>query len=429
MQCPSCGAALPEGTRLCPTCGRVLVGPEPLQREAPSEQIEQQPGVAPPYFASQVDHKPLLAWNHVVAAIPLAVAVLAIFMTLAVAAVCLLLRRDWADSAAVAAIVGLFGVVAVVIALVPLLILRRFERVSLGLTALWLAVIVIGSVGALTQQSALHRTEAQFLEDAHIWSGAVDEYRRSGERPGHAPNMARVHLKWGEQLLGQKKYADAVTIFGLAQLDDERVTTQERAERGIYHTYMGWLVAKPPDKVWREIASFLERYMTKKLCDTECQKTIRPSVALAYYQSGRQIQKTELCSDAVTLYRRLASDYADTPSGQQAAVDLAEPVSFKATIVNLPSKYKGVSAHLSRKVSPEDGRTVRSISRDYQATLDTNDRATFTSVAAGKYNFSIDLPRGEQYEFEYWHAMDAPYTPYTEVVAPLCGGVDTFSFS
>ena len=429
MQCPSCGAALPEGAQSCPTCGRVLVGPEPPQREAPGEQTELHPGTAPSYFVTPVDHKPLLAWNHVIAAIPLAVAVLAIFMTLAVAAVWLLLRRDWADSAAAAAIMGLLGAMAVVIALVPLLILRRFERVSLGLTTLLFAAIAIASVGSLTQQSVLHRAEAQYLEDARIYPGAVDEYRRSGERQGHAPNMARVHLKWGDQLLGQTKYADAVTKFGLAQLDDESVITQVRAERGLYHAYMGWLAAKPPDTVWGEIASFLERYMTKKLCDTECQKTIRPSVALAYYQSGRQIRNTELCSDAVTIYRRLASEYADTPSGQQAATDLAAPVTYTATIVNLPDKYKGASAHLSRKVSPDDGHTVRSISRDYQATLDANDRATFTSVTAGKYNFSIELPPGEQYQFIYWSAADASHNPYTEAVSPLCGGSDTFSWS
>jgi hypothetical protein len=355
--------------------------------------------------------------------------VLAIFMTLAVAAVSLLLRRDWAESAATAAIMGLLGVMAVVIAVIPLLVLRRFERVSLGLTTLVFVALTLASLGSLTQQSALHRAQGQFLEDAHLWPGAVVEYRRSGERQGHAPNMARVHLKWGDQLLGQKAYAQAVTIFGLAQLDDARVTTQEQAERGLYRAYLGWLGANPPDTVWGEIASFLERYMTKKLCDAPCQKTIRPSVALAYYQSGRQIRKTELCSDAVTLYRRLASDYADTPSGQQAATDLAAPVPFTATIVNLPSNYKGVAAHLSRKVSPDDGATVRSISRDYQAILDANDRATFTNVAAGKYNFSIDLPRGAPFQFEYWHALDAPYSPYTEVVAPLCGGSDTFSWS
>jgi hypothetical protein len=230
-------------------------------------------------------------------------------------------------------------------------------------------------------------------------------------------------------LLGQAEYEDAVTIFRLAQLDDENAATQERAERDLYRAYMSWLAAKPPDKVWGEIASFLERYMTKKLCDAECQKTIRPSVALAYYQSGKQILKTGLCSDAVTLYRRMASEYADTPGGKQATTDLAAFVTYTATIVNLPDKYKGASAHLSRKVSPDDGHTVRSISRDYQATLDANDKATFTSVASGKYNFSIDLPPGAQYDFEYWHAMDAPYNPYTEVVSPLCGGSAIFSWS
>jgi hypothetical protein len=322
---------------------------------------------APPYFVSPLAHKPLLAWNQVIAAIPLAVAVLAIFLTLGVAAVSLLLRRDWAESASAAAVMGLLGVVAALIAVIPLMILRRYERVSLALTALLLATMAITSIGALTQQAALHRAEAQFLEGSRIWPGALNEYRRSGERQGHAPNMARVHLKWGEQLLSQAEYEDAVTIFRLARLDDERATTQERAERGLYSAYTGWLAAKPPDRAWDEIASFLERYMTMKLCDAECQKTTRPSVALAYYQSGKQLLKTGLCSIAVTLYQRMASQYGDTSSGKQAGTDLAAPVTFTATIENFPGRYKSASARLSREVSPHDVNNPLLSCWEYQA--------------------------------------------------------------
>jgi hypothetical protein len=430
MQCPSCGASPSEGAQSCLVCGRVVNGPEPTQGEQPAMQTGAPPGAeAPPLYFAAPPRPPLLAWNHVVAAIPLAVGVLVIFLTLGVALVCLLLRRDWAESAAVAAIAGLLGVVAVVIAVVPLLILRRFERVSLGLTALLLVAMTVASVGALTQQSALHRAQGQFLEDVRVWPGAINEYRRSGERQGHAPNMARVHLKWGEQLLDHSSFEDAVTILRLAQLDDESVAVQERAERGLYRAYMGWLAAKPPDQAWGEIASFLERYLTTKLCDAECQKTTRPSVALAYYQSGKQSLKTGLCSDAVTLYQRMASQYADTPNGKQAGADLAAPVTFTATVVDLPGKYQGVSAHLSRKVSPSDVNKINYLSKDYQATLGSDSRAIFHNVAPGRYNFSFDYPRGDQYAFHFWYVSASPFNPYSANVSPLCGGDETYPFS
>jgi hypothetical protein len=431
MECPQCQFTVAEDARVCAQCGHVLNEPASPQGDRPGKQTDPQPGAepAPPPIGLPLDHKPLFAWNYVIAAIPLAVAVLALFMTLGVAAVSLLLRRDWAESALLAAIMAVLGIVAVVIASTPLLILRRFEWVSLGLTALLLWAMVLASVGALTQQSALHHAQGQFWEELHSWPGAIDEYRRSGERQGHAPNMARVRLKWGEQLLGLAQYEDAVTVFRLAQLDDESMTVQERAERGLYRAYTGWLAATPPDNVWGEIASFLERYLTQKLCDAACQKTTRPSVALAYYQSGKQLLKTGLCSDAVTLYRRMASQYAETPSGKQAATDLVAPVTFTATIVDLPGKYKGASAHLSHTVSPNDPNNVRYISEDYQATLGSDGQATFHDVAPDKYNFSFDLPRGEGYTFHFWYVTASPFDPYSAIASPLCGGDETYTYS
>jgi hypothetical protein len=426
MECPQCQFLVAEDALVCAQCGHMLNEPASPQGDGPGRQTDPQPGAepVPPHIVLPLDHKPLLAWNYVIAAIPLAVAVLAIFMTLGVAAVSLLLRRDWAESALLAAIMAVLGIVAVVIASTPLLILRRFEWVSLGLTALLLLALVLASVGALTQQSALHRAQGQFLEESRSWQGAIDEYRRSGERQGHAPNMARVRLKWGEQLLGLAQYEDAVTVFRLAQLDDESVTVQERAERGLYRAYTGWLAANPPDNVWGEIASFLERYLTQKLCDAACQKTTRPSVALAYYQSGKQLLKTGLCSDAVTTDRRTASQYADTPSGKQAAVDLAAPVEFVATVQHVP-KPAGLPAWLSKTVAPTTHDYITRFSQDYQAKLDAKGVATFPSVAPGTYNFSLLLSTGVR---TYWRASD-PFNPYTERISPLCGGSETFDYT
>jgi hypothetical protein len=116
-------------------------------------------------------------------------------------------------------------------------------------------------------------------------------------------------------------------------------------------------------------------------------------------------------------------------SAQKATDALAAPVTFIAVVINLPAKYTGRPAHLSRKVIPDNGAIVQYISRDYQAILDASGKATFTGVAPGKYNFSFDFQPGGQYQIEYWHATTAPYDPYTTVVSPLCGGSEEFGWA
>jgi hypothetical protein len=124
----------------------------------------------------------------------------------------------------------------------------------------------------------------------------------------------------------------------------------------------------------------------------------------------------------------MASEYADTPSRQQAATELPGPVTFTATIVNLAGKYKGASGDYSRIVSPDYGHTVRSISRDYQATfMRSTERHSPASRWASTTLQLISL-QGRPYVVDYRRAADAANNPYTGVVSPLCGGGDAPDF-
>jgi tetratricopeptide (TPR) repeat protein len=434
MECPQCHAPAAEDARLCAQCGHdfdATVGSEP---EVPAEPMDlpSEPGspapVIDPQTAPLSRRAPFLAWDHALAAIPLLLALVALFMGLGVGGLAMLMRRDWADGALAAAITALVAGMAALIAGVVLVILRRHEWRrpgaqwgSLGLAAVLLVTLLVASIGALANQPALHRAQAQYYEARHTWPAALYEYHRAGDTRPHASNMARVDLKWGEELLSRSRYDDAVGAFDEAMLDDTSAAVFEQAQRALYRTYSAWLAAKPPGITLPVIGNFFERYVDFPFCDAACKTATRPLAASALYQSGPFIWHTYECEEAVGIYQRVASQYGDTPGGKQAAADLAAPVDFVATVTHLPNPA-GIRAWLSKKVAPETHDYITSFSQEYQATLDGNGAVTFHGVAPGKYNFSIVLRNGYHTYFRYTN----PFNPYTATVSPLCGASETF---
>jgi hypothetical protein len=466
MQCPSCGASLPEGAQSCPTCGRMLVSvPTPVAAEQPasSEQTTPpQPEIAPaqpiyappsqpyygypsqplygpppqPYYGAPPS-MPLVgaqpstssgAARILLGGIPLWVGIVALLSVGAIILGGLLLRLEWARIAVVAGFDAAIGAGLILTAAIVILLVRRAQWPTLGLSALLVLILGLGTVAALTNQPAIHRLQAQNLENSKQWSAAITQYSRSGEEPPHAPNIARVHLEWGEQVLTRGIYATAVDLFHQAQEDDSSAATTERANRDLFRAFTAWLQSGPTDNALRGISSFLDGYIQTPQCDSACRQTTRPLAAQALYLYAVLLRKqlTSYCDPAVaTAYKDVASRYADTPSGQKAAADLAAPVKFVALVQNLPNP-QGLHAWLSKAVAPDSHDYITSFSEEYATDLDATGTATFPAVAPGKYNFSLLLPSGFH---TYWRYTSPRFDPYTAVSQPLCGASEVFVYT
>ena len=237
MQCPSCGTALSEGAQACPMCGRIFVSaPAPAAAEQASvaQPTPPQPDVAPdapdalaqpiPTPPSQpLCGPPTQPWygappsmqfaerqsstssgvaRFLLGGIPLWIGIVALLSVGAIILVGLLLRREWATVAVVAAIDAAVGAGLILIAAIVILLVRRAQWLTLGLSALPMLVMGLGSVAALTNQPIFHRLQGQNLENSKQWAAAITQYSRAGEAPPHAPDIARVRLEWGRGISG-----------------------------------------------------------------------------------------------------------------------------------------------------------------------------------------------------------------------------------
>ena len=104
--------------------------------------------------------------------IPLWIGIVALLSVGAIILVGLLLRREWATVAVVAAIDAAVGAGLILIAAIVILLVRRAQWLTLGLSALLMLVMGLGSVAALTNQPIFHRLQGR------IWRTAS-----SGRRP------------------------------------------------------------------------------------------------------------------------------------------------------------------------------------------------------------------------------------------------------
>jgi hypothetical protein len=338
------------------------------------------------------------------------------------------LKRDWADSAWIAALVALTGAAIIFVAGIVILVLRRFQWLTLGLSALLLVALSVSGILALTGQLTIHWLQARALENNQQWQASIREYWLAGEQTPNASNVARVHLEWGEQLLRQGSYSDAVDQFNDALEDDTSSMIANRANKDLYRAFTAWLQVGPPDDGLRAIATFLDTYLSNPLCESDCQHVTRPLAAQAIYLYGDARLKQDrnsFCSEIAADYQDLLSRYAGTEGAQRAGSALAAPVTFTAWIYNFPAKHIGSIAHLSRHVYPEQSNNVSYISRDYAAPISAWGQdvvqAVFKGIPPGNYNFSFDFPPGSRYEFWYWYRSDQTFNPYSAVVPPLCG--------
>ncbi len=350
------------------------------------------------------------------------VALLAVVTTFSVGVFAL--HKDWADSAWITAFVALAGAGIILVAGIVMLALRRFQWLTLGLSALLLAALIASGVLALTNQPAIHRLQARVLESNQQWQASIREYGLAGEQTPNAPNIARVELEWGGRLLEQKKYQGAIDQFYQAIRDDESsAAINDRSLLDIYTAYKAWFATHASNVPNLGAAHFFESYLALPACQELCKLEAKEFASQAFYADGAAFQALGGCSAAANDYQHVVDTYPETLSAQKAAVALAAPVTYTVIVARLPNP-QGLHAWLSKTIAPYQPDYISYFSKEYAAVLDASGTAVFHNVVPGNYNFMVLLPDGE---LDTWRYI-SPFNPYTEVVSPLCGGSDILDF-
>ncbi len=372
----------------------------------------------------------------------------------------LVLQGDWSAGAQLAGIVAAIGLgVAFVAALVRLIAGRR-AAVFFILTFLLLAILGSTSAGAVALSNPLHRAQAQNYESQRQWDAAIREYKLYGESGSNAPDIARVYDEWGEQLLAQQSYSDAVDRF-LTVLTDYRdsTTAVARAHHGLYQTYIAWLKDSPDEVPYADAVTSLTTYATDPACDTTCKSDIataapqalylygtqlasdhryaqaiaqfekllsdyaqsdyapkaHTAAATAYYAEGQAALSQQSCADAVTAYKTLVSKYGDTPEAGKARSELAAPQDVTGSMTSMPTNPVP-TAHLSRTMNFPKFQ----FSNDYSTTPNSKGSFTFKHVKQGRYFFTTSRPVSGGIEYDVWYHGTNKTDYITVTVGPLC---------
>ncbi len=119
----------------------------------------------------------------------------------------------WADGASA---VGTVALVLAAVALLATLLRLAAGRRSVGFVIasllLLVALAVTGGVG-LVGSAPLHQVQAKAMESSGQWGLGDPRDGLTGQQGPNAPDIARVQNAWGEQLLQQQDYQDALTHF------------------------------------------------------------------------------------------------------------------------------------------------------------------------------------------------------------------------
>ena len=387
------------------------------------------------------------------------------------------LNPDWATGATVA------GLVAIVFAL--LLLIAAGVRVALGLlahtnphrrsqiisAALLIALLFLCAGLGLSQQTVLHSVQARFLEGQHSWQAAISEYQAAGEMTPASDNLARTYVEWGENLSRQQQYGDAVSRFTTVLHQYSRATGQlGRARSDLVAAYLAWAGTASRHQDYAGATAHYDALLASGYCDSACQPLAQPGDATAYDQLAEQQlaaqqyapavaafkalttrftgspeagqvhadyakalwglgqqQLRTTCANAVATYQQLATQFADTGQGKQAATSLQQPVQVKGRftqavpgVPNNPTAFlvQGLFVGIHQFQFPPLLRTAPTTQINADGTF------SFASVAPGTY----ELVWSSDGTLHFYYAFSGNQVLYTAHIGPLCtydfGNVD-----
>jgi hypothetical protein len=370
-------------------------------------------------------------------------------------------RADWSGGAQAAGTVALLLSGAALIGLLVRVAVGRRAGSTIALGALLIIILAAAGGVSLATAPSLHAVQARQLEGSGQWQAAIAEFARSGEAQPDAPDIARVYVEWGEQLTAGHLYQQAIARFTTATTDyaESGDDLQSRAHTDIFTAYKQWIISNAGDVPYKDAIAALVAYRASADCDAACQQDEAAVEAQAHYQYGLQLeQQSQLadaiaqletvqnqfkssqfaaqahteaakallaygqkqfgtsCLDAISLYRKLASRYADTPEGKQAQSALAKPQDVHLTLTRFPTNPTP-TAHLSKHMNFD----AFYFSNEYTALVDpsTGD-VTFRNVAQGTYFLSTSRPVAGGIEYVTWYADSSRTSNFSFPVGPLC---------
>jgi TolA-binding protein len=376
---------------------------------------------------------------------------------------------DWAEGASAVGIVALaLAGVTVLVALLRVAAGRRSLVFAL-LTLVLLVALAGAGVAGLAGGTSLHLAQAKALEQSGQWGDAIRQYRLGGQKGPNAPDIARVQNAWGNQLLKQGNYQDALDHFQTV-LDDysESGTAVNQARQGEFLVFVAWMKEDPNHVPYREAVTTFVNFASSADCDSDCRTTIDAVAPQAYYlygvqlldQKNYQLAITEFtkltsqyasspyttqahgkaataylaygqqqisgqnCSGAVTTYKTLVANYKDTPEAAKAQTALKAPQDVTGLITNAP-KNPPPTVHLSKQMNFK----TFFFSDEYTTSLNASTGAyTFKLVAQGTYYITTSRPVSDGVDYVAWR-NEADTGFYSFTVTPLCTvKIDTLSY-
>jgi tetratricopeptide (TPR) repeat protein len=389
-----------------------------------------QGAVPPPAQQASPLIKPLPLWAFILSIVAGAV-VLALLV--------FLIPPDWATGAQDAGWIA-FGIGgAILIAfivrtglgmLAPTNPRRRSQVISA--IALALLLFAVGTFG-LTQQASVHAAQARFSEGQKQWQNAIDEYTAAGEGPPSSTNIARIYNEWGEELVSQQKYSDALDKFDMVIIHYSQATDQ------VSQAVKDEISAANKEGYAIAIMHY-DNLLSQASCqqDSNCKTMIADVDATAYYnlaeqqlsaqqysdaantfkqlttntnfQGAPEVQKAHpdyakalwgkaqqelhtTCSDALSIYQQLISSFSDTPEGQQAANGLKAPVQVTGRFTStVPPASTTPFVMLATTPVPTGQVTFDQFNAVYSnsphTSINSDGTFSFASITPGAYYFA-----------------------------------------
>lgn len=245
----------------------------------------------------------------------------------------------------------------------------------------------------------------------------LDDYQQSNGAVAHAlKGQFDAYAAWLKDDPNHVPYRDAIAAFAnysstAACASDCKATLAAVAPQAYYLYGVQLLGQKRYALAISEFTKLVAQYSASTYATQAHGKA-----ATAYLDYGKQQISNQECTNAVTTYRTLVANYKDTPEAVTAQNALNAPQDVTGFIANVPTNPVP-TLHLSKNMNFASF----FFSDEYSTSIDPKTGAfTFRLVAQGTYYISMSRPVSGGIDYVAWWA-DASHTSYFSfAVTPLC---------
>lgn len=338
---------------------------------------------------------------------------------------------------------------------------RRAQLISIAL--LMLLLLLFSGLG-LSQQNGLHLAQGRYLESQQNWPLAIKEYQEGGERSSFSLDVARTYNEWGEAQMSQQQFEGAVTSFSIVIEDYQGASAEfTRAKTQIVSAYLNWGEQASQQQDYAGATAHYNDLLSLVFCrGNDCMKQASARDATAYYHLAEQQlvhqrykqavdayqtlklrfpqapevaqthahyaqalwglgqqQLSSSCSDALGNYRLLATLFADTSEGQQAASALRQPVPVQGHFTqSVPGAPYHPTAYLVQGLvaGMQQYQFPALLAHAPVAPIQSDGSFTFAPIPQGTY----ELVWSSDSALHYYYAYNGKQVLYVAQVGPLC---------